>query len=401
MFASSVRPDFVAVYIPPGAEVPSPVDARDAQVMIELKHDHVVKGNPPKLRDRESGEAVCSTFDGVLTSKSSRLTPYEQILDYSCFALSAQGPIRDHMFGLVPTWMRIQIMYADRGGCMISEERSFSHDFGILFAVLIGTYRSEAQSAGLQSAITPLSNSNGTPLALSDFDSSDREVQTGPMTNIGRPIQPFQVLVRLASTPAEHVAVYARGVNLMERPMAIPEQTARSSNSPPHPALRTRPSISRLAKSKGLEKNREIAISQAGETTAGRFGSLSRQFAPRSIFGSGTARYRCVSEAEPFRNAELTLQLSWQPKCRLSEASVLRLANDCGIAGVPTLIGSKDIADMDDSSIRLSLRQTFPGIQPVHKVLRAIVWQEDCVPLSSIDNVDDFLSACQSILRSM
>jgi len=298
--------------------------------------------------------------------------------------------------------MRIQIMYTDRTGCMISEERNFSRDFSLLFAVLIGIYRSEAQHAALQSAITPLSTPDGTPLEMSDFEASDREVQTGSTTNISRPIQPFQTLVQLASASAEDVMVYAHGVNLMERPVAISEEPALppSTNSTAQAALKTRPSISRRAKSKALGKNREIAVSQLGQT-ARRPGGVSRQFAPRSIFGSGMARYRCVLETSLFGNADLTLQLSWQPKGRLSEASVLRLANEYGVPGVPTLIGSGDIADTDESSLRSSLQQAFPEIRRAdHKVLRAVVWQEDCIPLSSADNMDDFLAAIQSILRS-
>ena len=384
----------MVIDVSPGAEVPNPVDARDAQSIIEMKFDEVVERRRPKF------EEVGSTYAASLTSKTSRLTPHEQILEYNCFALAAQGPIRHHMLGLLITCMRIQIMYTDRTGCMISEERNFSRDFSLLFAVLIGIYRSEAQQAALQSAITPLSTPDGTPLKMSDFDASDREVQTGSTTNISRPIQPFQTLVQLASASAEDVIVYAHGVNLMERPMAISEETAPLPNITAQAALRTRPSISRLAKSKALEKNRGIAVSQLGQT-ARRPGGLSRQFAPRSIFGSGMARYRCVLEASLLGNADLTLQLSWQPKGRLSEASVLRLANEYGVPGVPTLIGSGDIADTDESFLRSSLQQAFPEIPRPHpKVLRALVWQEDCIPLSSVNIVDDFLAASQSILRS-
>jgi hypothetical protein len=79
----------VAMHVPPGAKAPSPVDATDARCMIELKFDYVEKGNPPKLHDLSSGLAI-STFDTAGSSKSSKWTPPEQILDYSCFALSAQ-----------------------------------------------------------------------------------------------------------------------------------------------------------------------------------------------------------------------------------------------------------------------------------------------------------------------
>ena len=392
----------MVIDVSPGAEVPNPVDARDAQAIIEMKFDDVIEGHPPKLRDPESSEGVGSTYAGPLTSKTSRLTPHEQILEYNCFALAAQGPIRHHMLGLLITCMRIQIMYTDRTGCMISEERNFSGDFSLLFAVLIGIYRSEAQHAGLEPAITPLSTPDGTPLEMPDFDASDIEVQTGSTTHISRPIQPFQTLVQLASASAEDVIVYAHGVNLMERPVAISEETALPpcTNSTAQAALKTRPSISRLAKSKALEKNREIAVSQLGQT-ARRPGGVSRQFAPRSIFGSGLARYLCVLETSLLGNADLTLQLSWQPKGRLSEASMLRLANEYGVSGVPTLIGSGDIADTDEGSIRSSLQQAFPEIRRAdHKVLRAVVWQENCMPLSSVYDMDDFLAASQSIVRS-
>jgi hypothetical protein len=404
MSAFSGRPDFVVLHVPPGAENPSPVDARDAHFMIELKHDDTLKSNPPKLHDSESGEAVLSTYASGLTTKNSRWTPLEQILDYDCFALAAHGPSRHHMVGLVATCMRTQIMYADRSGCMISEERNFSTEFGVLFAILIGVYRSEAERAGLQAGITPLSGPSGTPLNPLDFDLSSREVQAGCTTNISRPIRPFKVLVRLELDPVEHVAVYARGNNLMERPMPIKEDVARSlcENASQRKVLGTRPSISRLAKSKGMEKNQMIAVSEMGEISSKR-STLPYQFAPRAIFGSGTARYHCVLEASTHAAADSTLQLSWQPKNRLSEASVLRLANQSDIQGVPTLIASGDIANAEDSVIRSCLQQTFTGlesIRPVHKVLRAIVWQEDCIPLSSLGDIEDFLSAAQSILQS-
>ena len=69
------------------------------------------------------------------------------------------------------------------------------------------------------------------------------------------------------------------------------------------------------------------------------------------------------------------------------------------------LVGCNDMADMDDNLVRSSLQHTFaalPSIQPVDKVLWAIIWKEwkeDCIPLSSIVDMDDFLSASQSILQ--
>lgn len=393
----------MAIHVPPGAEIPSPVDARDAQVMIEMKFDHVEKSRPPKLHDQESGAAVCSTY-GTATPQGSKCTPVEQILDYNCLALAAQGPVRHHMFGLLITVTRLQIVYADRAGCMISEERNFDNDFSILFAVLIGLYRSEAQRAGLQSGIRSLSVSSGTSLDPSDFDTSDKVVKTGAMANISRPITPFQALVQLTSAPAEFVDVFARGANLMERPVAIDWEAAQSSiqHSMLGKPLRSRPSIPRLAKSLGLEKNQAIVALQ-GESSPSRSVNLPRQFAPRSIFGSGTARYHCVVGVDTPGVVGSTLQLSWQPKSRLSEATVLRIANDHGIQGVPTLIASNDVASTGDSLIRSRLQHKFaglPSIRPVNNVLRAIVWREDCIPLSSVDDMHDFLSASQSILQS-
>jgi hypothetical protein len=370
--------------------------------MVEMKFDDVVKGRPPKLHDAESGKTACSTFAAALSTHGIQLTPHEQILDYNCLGLSAQGPIRNHMLGLLINYMRIQITYADRAGCMISEEGNFSNDFSILPAVLIGVYRLSAERAGLQSGITPLSSANSTPLDVSAFDLADRAVQTGSMTNVARPIRPLHVLVELESVPGEDVAVYAHGINLMERPMAITEEAARSlyRNKSPPAAPRIRQPISRVAKTQGLKKNQAIAISEREELAAMRVVRSRCLFAPRSIFGSGLARYQCVLGWDPSQNAELTLQLSWQPECRLSEATVLRRANVRGVRGVPTLIGCKDIADMDGSSLRSNLRRTFSEIRPVRKVLRAIVLQKSWIPLSSVEDMDDFLSACQSIVES-
>ena len=51
-----------------------------AHCTVELKHDEVVRGQPSKLHDRESGIAVRSTYDGGANSHGSKCTPYEQIL---------------------------------------------------------------------------------------------------------------------------------------------------------------------------------------------------------------------------------------------------------------------------------------------------------------------------------
>ena len=371
--------------------------------MIELKFDHVVQGHPPKLHDRDSDKPVRSTYGAAAASQSSKLNHLEQLLDYNCFALTAQGPVRHYMFGLLITYMRCRIMYTDRAGCMISVEHNFSDDFSILLAVLIGVYRSEARHAGSQSAIAVLSGSGGTPLRRSDFDTSHRVVQIGATANISRPITPFQVPVQLTSAVAQHVSAFAHGVNLMERPMAISSEAAltlRRSNAP-RKAVSTRPSISRLAKSKGLEKTQAIAVSLA-ERSANGSAALPRQFAPRCIFGSGMARYRCVLDSNLCGAAGSTLQLSWQPKSRLSEATVLRIANEHGIPGVPTLVASGKLADMDNGFVRSRLQDKFagfPSIRPVNRVLRAIVWEEECIPLSSVDNMQDFLSASLCILQ--
>lgn len=388
--------------VPQGSEVPSPVDARDARFIIEMKFGKVEKGRPPKLHDRESGSPICSTFGGEAASPHSTWTPLEQMLDYNCVGLAAQGPTRQYMFGMLITFMRLQIMYADRAGCMIAKERNFSRDFGVLFAVLIGLYNLEVQRAALQPGITMLSRSDATPLEESDFTSSDIEVTTGTMTNISRPIAPLRVLVQLASARAEHVNVFAHGVNLMERPMAIDWKTPESS-VPPNLAdkvLRPRQSAPRLAKSKGLERNKEIAVE---ESSNNRFPASSpRQFAPRCIFGSGLARYRCILGANTCGITRCTLQMSWQPRRRLSEATVLRIANENNMPGVPTLVGSKDIADTGGNLVRLRIQHKFaglPSIWPVDNVLRAIVLKEHCIPLSSIGNTRDFLSALLSILK--
>ena len=150
------------MHVLPGADAPSPVDAKDANCMIELKFDHIVHGHPPKLHDRDSDAAVCLTYGATAAFHGSKLNHLEQLLNYNCFALAAQGPIRHYMLGLLITHMWCQIMYADRAGCIISVERDFSNDFSILFAILIGIYRSEARRTGSQSAITALSSPGAT-----------------------------------------------------------------------------------------------------------------------------------------------------------------------------------------------------------------------------------------------
>ena len=388
------------MHVTPGTESPDSIDARDANCLIELKFGQVVQGQPPKLHDRNSGIAVRSTYGAAVMSHDARLNPHEQLLEYNCVALAAQAALRRYMLGLLITYMRLQIMYADRAGCMISVERDFSDDFGILFAVLIGVYKSEVRRAGLEPAIRVLPGPGVAPLDPSDFKTSDQLVEIGSMKCISRKITPFEVQVQLVSAPAQHVSAFGHGFNMMERPMAVTWEVVQASrqDSTPHRPLNTRPSVSRLAKSKALE---EIALLDA-ESSANSSVDAPRQFAPRYIFGSGTARYHCVFDAETPGAAKSTLQLSWQPKSRLSEATVLRLANECNVPGVPTLIASNDIAELDDGSVRSRLQRTFaalPSIRPVNKVLRALVWKEECVPLSTVVDIDDFLSAAQCVLK--
>jgi len=209
------------MHVVPGDETPNPVDARDADCMIELKFDLVVQGQPPKLRDRNPGTAVSSTFGGAVMSHDARLTPHEQILEYDCVALAAQTAFRRFVLGLLITYMRLQIMYADRAGCMISVERNFSDDFGILFAVLIGVYRFEVRGAGLEPAIRVLPSPDAVPLVASYFETSDQPVETGSMKYISRKVTPFEVRVHPISVPTQLVSALGHGFNMMERPMAI------------------------------------------------------------------------------------------------------------------------------------------------------------------------------------
>ena len=208
------------MHVPPGAEAPSPVDATDASSMVEMKFDRAVKGNPPKLHNFSSG-LPSSAFETEISSKTSKWTAHEQILEYGCVALSAQGPASQSIVDLLVTHMRLQLNYTDRAGCMISDEHNFSDDFSVLFAALIGIYILEAQHAGRQPGITRLCGSRGTPLTDSDFDPADRAVTTGATTGLSRPIAPVKVMIHPESNPTEQLAVYAYGANLMERLMPL------------------------------------------------------------------------------------------------------------------------------------------------------------------------------------
>ena len=307
----------------------------------------------------------------------------------------AQGPYSQSIVDLLVTHMRLQLNYTDRAGCMISDERNFSDDFSVLFAALIGVYILEVQHAGRQPEITRLCGSRGTPLSDSDFDLADRVVTTGATAGLSRPIAPVKVTIHPESNPTDQVAAYAYGANLMERLMPLDGATAQQPCKKSSRA-RARPSMTGLRKSKRLGKGQVVATKCHAK--------LPRRFAPRCIFGSGLARYSCVLEGDTEKLDEMTLQLSWQPKDRVSEASVLRLANEAGVRGVPTLVGSRDLAHMDDGKIRSRLRETFQGldsIRPVNTILRAIVWKEDPIPLSSVNNIVEFLCGFESILRSM
>ena len=80
------------MHVLPGADAPSPVDAKDANCMIELKFNRVVHGHPPKLHDRDSDTAVRLTYGATAVFHGSKLNHLEQLLNYNCFALAAQGP---------------------------------------------------------------------------------------------------------------------------------------------------------------------------------------------------------------------------------------------------------------------------------------------------------------------
>ena len=134
---------------------------------------------------------------------------------------------------------------------------------------------------------------------------SDQPVETGSMKYISCKVTPFEVRVHLASAPAQLVSASGHGFNMMERPMAITPEAAQASHQDrtPHKPLRSRPSTSRLAKLKALEVNREIALLDAEHDSV-------RQFAPRYIFRSGTARHLCVLDTRKPGPAKPTLQLS-------------------------------------------------------------------------------------------
>ena len=295
-----LRPDFVAVHVPQRAEAPSPVDATDASSMIEMKFDLAVKGNPPKLHDFSSG-LPSSAFEREISSRTSKWTAHEQILEYGCVALSAQGPATQYIVDLLVTRMRLQLNYVDRAGCMMSDEHNFSDDFSVPFAVLIGIYILEAQHASRQPEIIRLCRARGTPLSASDFNPTDRVVTTGATTGISRPIAPVKVMIHPKSNPTEQVAAYAYGANLMERLLPLDRAASQQLRNKSSRA-RTRPSIAGRKKSKRLGRGQVIATKLHAK--------LPRRFAPRCIFGSGLVRYSCVLEGDTERSDELTLQLS-------------------------------------------------------------------------------------------
>lgn len=401
------RSDFMAIERNCDEEPLKVARGEKAYFMTEVKYDNHKKSKPPVLHDAESGKRMVSTYALPTPKKGNpKWNPREQILDYASFGQTVQAPYRRGMFGVLITHMRIQLVFADRGGCFYSDEKSFASNFALFLAVFIALQSLSGEDAGTEPALTRLAGSANTPLSPADFSTSDTKVFTGGLRTITRPVAPFKVEVQPCSGPSERMAVYAFGHNFVERPVAIKEPVALGliSKALHRKTLATRKSNPRFAKAIGMEISQMQAAATAAQSGQDAYDKgtedCPRQYAPRVIFGSGISRFqaRLVNDSTIHM-----LQLAWQHKGSVSEAWILRYANELGLRGVPTLVGSYDLADMDDGTIRSRLRKAFHGlksIRPVNFVLTAEVWKEVCVPLHCITNIANILSALECVLTS-
>lgn len=395
--------DLVAVALATGEEIPNEVNDSRIIFVVEVKFDRSSESPAPKIHDKTLGKHMSSTFSRSDTmSNDSSLDAIQQTSDYIGHTLTSQSPHRRFCFGLLITCMRLRLIYADRGGCMISAECDFSEDFSVPLAVMIALQRSQGEYAGDEPSL-PLLDWKGSKLSRTAFRTSDFVWRTGAVSTMAKPVLPFSLSVQSASDPSHFFPVHAYGCNLTGRPVVISETAATSLKTKRKGlgVVSTRPKLPRLNKDAGVEKTHDIAVAERSKGVGKRSGNCPRQFVPRSLFGSATARFLCVPVVDP--DSTCTLQLSWQALSAMSEASLLRYLNEMGVRGVPTLLGSYDIAEMDHGLIRSRLREAFKAqssVSRVDLVLRAQVWKEECIPLHTVVEISDLLAACRSSMQS-
>ena len=363
--------------------------------IVELKHNHVKKSRAPDLHDPASATPLESTYTRPQDENPNpRFRDLEQLLEYCALVLTAQAPHRRFIFGILVNHMRIQILYMDRGGCAISEEFNCEEDFSVLLGLFLALKVTPEVLFGVDTAITRLDKRDYSDHLM--FKQELKEL-AGLPAEPNRQTPPFLVRVQSASNPEVHVEVVAHGNDLLACPAPskkVDEYSARQLNSHPLNQLEGEPpSLSNITgRAGGTPIGATADINQPPDARL-----VGPMYSPRTIFGPSTVRFLCQI---PGRAEDGTLQLSWERKTRLSEAVVLRLANESGIEGVPHLVASYDIADLDRESIRAKLSSAFKNsTRATNTVYRALVFETEFMPLSRVTDILCILSAWQSIVR--
>lgn len=326
----------------------------------------------------------------------------EQGTDYATLVLDAKAPHQRGVHTIFFVNERIQMGFTDRGGSIYSPEADFSDNYAIPLATFVTLQQLSPEDGGAEIALERLSDPSNTPLSQADFSTGDIEVTTGSVKTLTHRVAPFKLQVQSVANPTQRIQVYAFGHNLVERPAPIDTDLADRVISATLREGAKKPS--RRASSRSLKPTaKELGRQAQQELEAYRKGTVEcpRQFTPRVIFGSAVSRYQARIAGS---TATHMLQISWQNESAVSEAAILRRANELAIPGVPTLIGSYDIARMDDGPMRSRLRNAFDGlrsIRDVNRVLRAELWKEVCRPLHSVTNILDFLQALECIVQGM
>lgn len=394
-YASSTRPDLVVTKVPrPGELVPLHIDAHDCYVMVEFKKNDVQGSNAPVLHPLGASEPLKSTYlTGGPRGGESRATPLEQTLDYAGIPLSAQAPQRHYIFCVIVIYKKVQVIYADRAGCIISAEINFGNDIGRLLAVFLALKLAPDAIMGPASAYKPLAMSINSPIPPSSFQCSEVEVRRGSNLTIGRQVSPFQLEVQMVSSRHRMTPIFAHGCDLAARPGAC--KTVDDAHAL-REAQDKRLQISMMPRKYPRRPDAGGPTHEGGGPRKGDPNSP-KQFSPRAIFGSVVSRFACTS-ASGVEN--WTLQLSSEPKSGIPEAVILLYANRLGIPGIPRLKGSYEVADFDKCPMRAMLRAAFPTYTwPTETVTRAIVLDGHAMPLSNVTDIRLFLSALEDMIR--
>ena len=122
----------------------------------------------------------------------------------------------------------------------------------------------------------------------------------------------------------------------------------------------------------------------------------------RGLIGHGTAAWKVVNHAGSSTDEEpCAAKISWQ-EAGSRESEVSLLMDAAGIAGIPSLVDSADLAQLSDG-VRGRLQPYLtPARQPCadNRILRLVVMRPVCVPLYLVEDPATLLVAFRSLVTS-